>query len=139
MSMIQLSTLLILRQLSWNLLSIKIYVCCPPDNYLAHFKYCSPLLVLLGKVQCNRLEDANYYISRSLLGHSKSVPHEQLLTRTDMSNLRQRRISQSLVLLFKCLYCNVPQYIRNLLKFRTLTYNLRGEGSILVMARFNLQ
>ena len=73
-----------------------------------HFEYCSPLLVGLGKVQCNRLEDANYYILRSLLGHAKSVPYEQLLTITDMSNLRQRRISQSLVLLHKCLYCNGP-------------------------------
>ena len=40
-----------------------------------HFEYCSPLLVGLGKVQCNRLEDTNYYILRSLLGHAKSVPY----------------------------------------------------------------
>ena len=76
-----------------------------------HFEYCSPLLVGLGKVQCNRLEDANYSILRLLLGHAKSVPYEQLLTITDMSNLRQRRISQSLVLLYKCLYCNGPHAV----------------------------
>ena len=64
------------------------------------FKYCSPLLVRLGKVKCNRLEDANYYILRSLLGHAKSLPYDQLLTITDMSNLGQRRISQSLVLYY---------------------------------------
>lgn len=35
---------------------------------LSHFEYCCPLLLGVGRVQVNRVEDANYYILRSLLG-----------------------------------------------------------------------
>ena len=63
-----------------------------------HLRYCSPLFVGIGKVQCNRLENANYFILRTLLGHAKTVPYEQLLKIVDMSSLGDRRIRQSLLL-----------------------------------------
>ena len=43
---------------------------------LPHFEYCSPLLIGLGKIQGNRLEDANYYILTSLLGLPKSETYD---------------------------------------------------------------
>ena len=39
---------------------------------LSHLKYCSPFLLGVGKVQVSCLEDANFYISRSVLGYSKT-------------------------------------------------------------------
>ena len=88
---------------------------------LPHLEYCSPLFVGIGKVQSNRIDNANYYILRTLLGHAKTVPYEQLLKTVGMLNLRDRRIRQSLILLYKCLYCSGPQYIRDFFNCGELT------------------
>ena len=106
---------------------------------LPHLEYCSPLLLGMGKVQNSRLEDADYYILRSILGHSKSVPYEQLLRSVSMKSLEHRRNCQSLNLLYKCLYCNGPLYIRNFFNFRNSSYNLRGIGTTLSQPNFNLK
>ena len=45
---------------------------------------------------------------------------------------------QSLVLLYKCIFCNGPSYIKDLFEFRQSVYNLRGNGSILCRPKFNL-
>ena len=43
---------------------------------LPHLEYCGPLLLGIGKVQSDRLDDANHCILRTLLGHPwKSVPY----------------------------------------------------------------
>ena len=44
----------------------------------------------------------------SILSHAKTVPYEQLLKTVGMLNLRDRRIRQSLILLYKCFYCSGP-------------------------------
>ena len=75
---------------------------------LPHLEYRSPLFVGIGKVQSNRIDNTNYYILRTLLGHAKTVPYEQLLKTVGLLNLRDRRIRQSLILLYKCLYCSGP-------------------------------
>ena len=41
---------------------------------LPHFEYCIPLLVGIGLVQSKRIENASYYILRTLLSYAKSVP-----------------------------------------------------------------
>ena len=55
---------------------------CMPSNVmlrlyksfiLPHFEYCCPLHLGMRRVQFNRLEDANYYIHRSLLGYCKAI------------------------------------------------------------------
>ena len=84
---------------------------------LPHLEYCSPLLLGVGKVLNSRMEDGNYYILRSILGHAKSVPYEQFLCITSMNTLEHRRICQSVILLYKCVYSNGPSYIRNFLNF----------------------
>jgi hypothetical protein len=43
----------------------------------------------------------------------------------NLSNLKQRRIYQSLELLYKCLFCNGPSYIRDLFHFRKTKYSQR--------------
>ena len=45
---------------------------------------------------------------------------------------------QSLVLLYKCIFCNGPPYIKDLFELRQSVYNLRGNGSILSQPKFNL-
>ena len=106
---------------------------------LPHLEYCSPLLVGIGLVQSNRIEKANYYILRTLLSYAKSVPYDHLLKIVDISNLRVRRIRQSLILLYKCLYCYGPQYIREFFNYRRTNYSLRGDGTVLTLPKFNLQ
>ena len=64
---------------------------------LPHLEYCSPLFAGIGKVQSNRIDNANYYILRTLRGHAKTVPYEQLLKTVGMLNLRDRRNRQSLI------------------------------------------
>ena len=46
---------------------------------LPHLEYCSPLLLGVGKVQANKIEDANHYILRTLTGHGKSLSYQELL------------------------------------------------------------
>lgn len=107
---------------------------------LPHLEYCGPLLLGIGKVQSDRLDNTNYYILRTVLGYGKSISYEQLLSSiVNLSNLKQRRIYQSLELLYKCLFCNGPLYIRNFFHFRKTKYSLRGDGYILTLPKFNLQ
>ena len=75
----------------------------------------------------------------SILSHAKTVPYEQLLKTVGMLNLRDRRIRQSLILLYKCFYCSGPQYIRDFFNYRRTNYSLRGDGFNLTLSKFNLQ
>lgn len=118
-----------------------------PDNVMLrpyktfifpHFEYCFPLFLGLGKVQANRLEYANYYILRSLLGYLKATLYDELLRILNMETLDQRRKQQSLILLYKCLHNDGPKYIRDFFSFRETMYNLRGTGINLCAPRFNL-
>ena len=106
---------------------------------LPHLEYCSPLFVGIGKVHSNRIDNANYYILSTLLGHAKTVPYEQLLKTVGMLNLRDRRNRQSLILLYKCLYCSGPRYICDFFNYRRTNYSLRGDGFNLTLPKFNLQ
>lgn len=105
---------------------------------LPHFEYCCPLFLGLGKVQANRLEDANYYILRSLLGYLKSTLYDELLRILNMETLDQRRKQQYLILLYKCLHNDGPKYIRDFFSFRETMDNLRGTGINLCAPKFNL-
>ena len=95
---------------------------------LPHFEYCSPLLITLAKTECKQMEDVNKYVLRTILEKSKSVPYEDLLMSAKTPSLLQRRTFQSLVLLYKCIFCNGPSYIKDLFEFRQSVYNLRGNG-----------
>ena len=54
---------------------------------LPRLEYCGPLFAGIGKIQSNRIDNANYYISKTFLGHAKTVPYEQLLKTVGMLNL----------------------------------------------------
>ena len=46
---------------------------------LPHLEYCSTLLLGVGKVQANKIEDANHYILRTLTGHGELLSYQELL------------------------------------------------------------
>ena len=80
---------------------------------LPHLEYCGPLLIDIGKTQANKLEDANYYILRSILGLSKSNTYHSILHLAKMQTLTHRRYFQSLVLHYKCMKEQGPKYIQD--------------------------
>ena len=82
---------------------------------LPHLEYCSSILVGIGKTEANKLEDANYYILRTILNVSKGRSYESLLQQAKIKSLANRRYFQSLVLLFKCMKDHGPQYIQHIL------------------------
>ena len=70
---------------------------------LPHLEYCSPLLFGVGKVQANKIEDANHYILRTLTGHGKSLFYQELLNICKLDTLECRKKQPSLIVLFKCI------------------------------------
>ena len=103
---------------------------------LPHLEYCSSILVGIGKTEANKLEDANYYILRTILNVSKGRSYESLLQQAKIKSLANRRYFQSLVLLFKCMKDHGPQYIQHFFKLRTVSYNLRGSETKLEQLPF---
>ena len=105
---------------------------------LPHLEYCIPLLLGVGKVQANKIEDANHYILRTLTGHGKSLSYQELLNICKLDTLECRKKQQSLILLFKCIRNIEPKYIRDFFSIRETSYNLRGNGVNLCVPKFNL-
>ena len=107
---------------------------------LPHLECCSPLLLGVGKVQANKIEDANHYIHvlRTLTGHGKSLSYQELLNICKLETLECRKKQQSLMLLFKCIRNIGPKYIRDFFSIREMSYNLRGNGDNLCVPKFNL-
>ena len=106
---------------------------------LPHLEYCSPLLLGISIGLKNKLEDTNYYILRNILNYSRAVSYDFLLNKAELQNLDNRRKFQSLVLLFKCLNGQGPQYLSEFFKVLNVNYNLRGSGTCLVLPHFNLE
>ena len=106
---------------------------------LPHLEYCSPLLLGISIGLKNKLEDTNYYILRNILNYSRAVSYDFLLNKAELQNLVNRRKFQSLVLLFKCLNGQGPQYLSEFFKVLNVNYNLRGSGTRLVLPHFNLE
>ena len=58
---------------------------------LPNLEYCGPLLLGMGKVQANKIEDANHYIFRTLTGHGKSLSYQELLNICKLDTLECRK------------------------------------------------
>ena len=86
---------------------------------LPHLDNCSPLLN-------KKLESANYYALKALLNFGNSLDYDSILSAVNMQSLEHRRYYQSLVLLFKCIKGNGPDYISDLFQPRILRYNLKN-------------
>ena len=99
---------------------------------------CNAVLACLSKEQSDRLEDANYYIRRTLF-RTKNESHETLLSIVGMNILKHRRYYQALVLTYKCLNSIGPKYIAGFLNLRDICYKLSGKGSNLIQPHFNTE
>ena len=107
---------------------------------LPHLEYCGPLLLGIGKIEANKLEDTNYYILRTILGLSKSLIYEYILKRyASIGSLAERRYIKSLMLVYKSVNNDGPTYINELFKLKMVKYNLRGIGTRLEQPNFNLE
>ena len=92
----------------------------------------------MGKVQANKIEDANHYILRTLTGHGKSFSYQELLNMCKLDTLECREKQQSLILLFKCIRNIWPKYIKDFFSIRETSYTLRGNGVNLCVPKVNL-
>ena len=77
---------------------------------LPHLEYCSPLLLGINKTLNEKLESANHYALKALLNFGNSLDYDSILSAVNMQSLKHRRYNQSLVLPFKCLKGNGPDY-----------------------------
>ena len=102
---------------------------------LPHLEYCSPLLVGISNGLKNKLQDTNYYILR----YSSSVFYNFLLNVAELQNLETRRQFQSLVILYKCLKFQGPEYLSEFFNVLKVNYNLTGVSTRLMMPSFNLE
>ena len=63
--------------------------------------------------------------------------YDSILTNVNMQSLEHRRHDQSLILLFKCIKENAPDYISSLFEYRKSHYNLRNSGHNLVQPSYH--
>ena len=106
---------------------------------LPHLEYCSPLLVGISNGLKNMLEDTNYYILKTILRYSSSVSYNFLLNLAELQNLETRRQFQSLVILYKCLRGQGPEYVSEFFNVLNVNYNLRGASTRLMLPSFNFE
>lgn len=92
---------------------------------LPHFDYCSPLLIGINQTLSDKLENANYYVLRTLFNLPKSISYEQILLQYNLDSIKHRRLVQALTLVYK----GYPNYISNMFRIKNCAYNLRGNGS----------
>ena len=83
------------------------------------------------------LESANYYALKALLNFRNSLDYDSTLSAVNMQSLEHRRYYQSLVLLFKRIKGNGPDFISDLFEPRTLRYNLRNSDHNLTQPSYN--
>ena len=104
---------------------------------LPHLEYCSPLLIGINKTLNSKLESANKYALKTLLNLGNNLDYDTILSLSDMQSLEYRRYYSSLVLLYKCMNSNGPQYIKNFFQIRYSKYNLGGRGINLEQPGYN--
>ena len=104
-----------------NNTAVKLY----KSYILPHFDYCSLLLIGINQTLSDKLENANYYVLRTLFNVPKSISYEQILLQYNLDSIKHRRLVQALTLVYK----GYPNYISNMFRIRNCPYNLRGNGS----------
>ena len=104
---------------------------------LPHLEYYSPLLIGINKTLNSKLDSANKYALKTLLNLGNNLDYDTILSLSDMQSLEHRRYYSSLVLLYKCMNSNGPQYIKNFFQIRYTKYNLRTMAINLEQSGYN--
>ena len=84
-----------------------------------------------------KLEYANHYALKVLLNFGNSLDNDSILPAVNIQSLKHRRYYQSLVLPFKCIKGNGPDYISDLFEPRILRYNFRNSDHNLIQPSYN--
>ena len=92
---------------------------------LTHFDYCSPLLIGINQTLSDKLENANYYILRTIFNLPKSISYKRILSQYNLDTIKHTRLVQTLVLIYK----GHHNYISNKFNIKNCSYNLRGNDS----------
>ena len=104
---------------------------------LPHLEYCRPLLIGINKTLNSKLESANKDALKTLLNLGNNLDYDTILSLSDMQRLEYRRYYSCLVLLYKCMNSDGPQYVKNFFQIRYSKYNLRGRGINLEQPDYN--
>ena len=104
---------------------------------LPHLEYCNPLLLGINKTLNKKLASANYFALKVLFNFGNSFNYDSILSIVNMQSLEHRQYYQSLVLLFKCVKVNGPDYISDSFEPRKLRYNLRNSDHNLIQQSCN--
>ena len=99
---------------------------------LPHLEYCSPLLISCDKGSETMLEKQQERALRVLMRRPKDCPYEVVLREANLSSLKQRRLGQSLGILYRATRGLGPEYIREMVEFRGNAYNLRREMTVIL-------
>ena len=99
---------------------------------LPHFEYAPPLFIGLSMGLSAKLESTNAFALRTLLNYSRSTAYEELLKIAHIKSLVHRRIEQALILVYKSIYSQAPNYIQELFFLRGGGYNLRGHLKVVL-------
>ena len=85
---------------------------------LPHFEYASPLFIGLSMGLSAKLESTNAFALRTLLNYSRLTAYEELLKIAHIKSLEHRRIEQAIILVYKTIYSQAPNYIQELFFLR---------------------
>ena len=95
---------------------------------LPHLEHCSPLLIAANKTLNSKLESANKYALKTLLNLGNNLKCDSILYLIDMQSLEHRCYYSSLLLIYKFMNSNSPQYIENFFQTCYTKYKLRSRG-----------
>ena len=73
----------------------------------------------------------SFYL-RTLLNYSKSTAYEELLKTANIKSLEHRRIEQALILVYKSIHNQTPNYIQEMFSLRSNGYSLRGHLKVVL-------
>ena len=122
-------------------LSCKKYYYCCGFSLIDLSRLTSPKNWFLHKAILNspRLAPlfSNKYALKTLLNLGNNLDYDTILSLSDMQSLESRRYYSSLVLLYKCINSNGPQYIKNFFQTRYTKYILRSRGINLEQSGYN--
>ncbi|RMX40521.1 hypothetical protein pdam_00007475 [Pocillopora damicornis] len=79
-----------------------------------------------------KLESTNAFALRTLLNYSKLTAYEELLKTANIKSLEHRRIEQALILVYKSIHNQTPNYIQKIISLRSNGYSLRGHFKVVL-------
>ena len=94
---------------------------------LPHFEYASPLFIGLRK---GKRSVCKTRVNQCIC--SKDSSYEELLKIAHIKNLEHRSKEQALLLVYKSIYGQAPNYIQGMFTLRSNGYSLRGHHKVVI-------